>query len=158
MELELAVICASIPVFWPVLHDLGFKVFITNEVKVVSESRLGGGSEENIMEHAFDTTMPATTANVPSTTYQRTGKVSLERIISNLSKDGSDGSLHAKNSHEDVKGGNYTTFGLYDDSKNDIQMEDIDMRYPPRKGSKVPGFQVTVVTNKGEAEYKHQGL
>lgn len=40
VEINLAVICASVPVFWPVIEKQGFQIFVTKEVKVTSEIRL----------------------------------------------------------------------------------------------------------------------
>ena len=51
LEVDLAVICASIPVFWPVLKTAGWEVFITKEVHVESQSRHNSRDSE-LMELA----------------------------------------------------------------------------------------------------------
>lgn len=40
VEIDSAMICASVPVFWPVFRSAGFQIFITKEIKVTSEQRL----------------------------------------------------------------------------------------------------------------------
>jgi len=39
LEVDIASICASIPVFWPVIRDQVLTIFVTREVKVTSTSR-----------------------------------------------------------------------------------------------------------------------
>ncbi len=39
LEVNMASICASVPVFWPVIEQQFGKIFITQEVKVTSEER-----------------------------------------------------------------------------------------------------------------------
>lgn len=45
MEISLATMCASLPVFWPVIKkSLGPYIMVTHEVKITRESRYGPGS------------------------------------------------------------------------------------------------------------------
>lgn len=49
MEVCLATICASLPVFWPVLKkNLGPYIMVTHEVRVTRESRFGNDLEDNV--------------------------------------------------------------------------------------------------------------
>lgn len=52
MEVDLATVCASLPVFWPVLKKtLGPYIMVTHEVKITHESRqLEGDSHKDTME------------------------------------------------------------------------------------------------------------
>lgn len=46
MEVELAKICASLPVFWPVLkRQIGSYIMVTHEVKITREDRRWGGED-----------------------------------------------------------------------------------------------------------------
>ncbi|KAF5525607.1 Satratoxin biosynthesis SC1 cluster protein 4 [Colletotrichum aenigma] len=50
VEVNLATICASLPIFWPVLQmNLG-KIFITKEIEITSEVRRFSGDEEMVGE------------------------------------------------------------------------------------------------------------
>lgn len=45
MEISLATICASLPVFWPVIvKNLGPYIMVTHEVKITREVRYGSGT------------------------------------------------------------------------------------------------------------------
>lgn len=47
MEVELATVCASLPVFWPVLKkQLGPYIVVTHEVKITHEDRRWGDGDE----------------------------------------------------------------------------------------------------------------
>ncbi|KAF2503359.1 hypothetical protein BU16DRAFT_521943, partial [Lophium mytilinum] len=48
LEIQVAIICASTPVFWPMLESINLgKIFVTQEVEVVTESReMASSSEE----------------------------------------------------------------------------------------------------------------
>lgn len=49
MEVCLATICASLPVFWPVLKkNLGPYIMVTHEVRVTRESRFANDLEDNV--------------------------------------------------------------------------------------------------------------
>ncbi len=39
LEVDMASICASVPIFWPVIEQQFGKIFITQEVKITSEER-----------------------------------------------------------------------------------------------------------------------
>jgi hypothetical protein len=39
VEINVAVLCASIPVFWPVLKQMGIRITVVQEVQVTSEPR-----------------------------------------------------------------------------------------------------------------------
>lgn len=43
----MASMCASIPVFWPILQDSWGKIFVTQEIEVVHESRLSGETKHS---------------------------------------------------------------------------------------------------------------
>ena len=40
VELNLGMVCASVPIFWPVIERAGFQIFVTKEVEITSEMRL----------------------------------------------------------------------------------------------------------------------
>ena len=44
LEVGLASVCASVPIFWPVLSERVFRVFVTKEVEVTYEERSKLGS------------------------------------------------------------------------------------------------------------------
>ncbi|KAH7033035.1 uncharacterized protein B0I36DRAFT_104209 [Microdochium trichocladiopsis] len=46
VEVDMASMCASIPVFWPILQDSWGKIFVTQEVEVVHESRISSETEQ----------------------------------------------------------------------------------------------------------------
>lgn len=50
MEVDIAAICASLPVFWPVIQkSIGSVIIVTHEVKITREQRLtGDGSNQGV--------------------------------------------------------------------------------------------------------------
>jgi len=47
VEVDMASMCASIPVFWPILQDSWGKIFVTQEIEIVHESRLSGETKHS---------------------------------------------------------------------------------------------------------------
>ncbi|KAJ1329264.1 hypothetical protein MN608_05997 [Microdochium nivale] len=45
VEVDMASMCASIPVFWPVLQEGWGRIFVTHEIEVVHESRISGETQ-----------------------------------------------------------------------------------------------------------------
>ncbi|KAF2141498.1 uncharacterized protein K452DRAFT_40256 [Aplosporella prunicola CBS 121167] len=46
LEVDVAILCASVPVFWPIISSLSFdRIFVTNEVIVRSEQRLSRSAD-----------------------------------------------------------------------------------------------------------------
>lgn len=45
VEVDMASMCASIPVFWPVLQNGWGRIFVTHEIEVVHEFRLSGETQ-----------------------------------------------------------------------------------------------------------------
>lgn len=55
IEVSLATICASLPVFWPVIKkNLGPYIMVTHEVKITRESRYGPGTSSRPRLHDGD--------------------------------------------------------------------------------------------------------
>ena len=49
LEVNVAILCGSIPIFWPVIRQFGFdKIVIVNEVTVKSEPRTTRDEEDEI--------------------------------------------------------------------------------------------------------------
>lgn len=48
MEVDLAAVCASLPVFWPVIQkSIGSVIIVTHEVKITREQRAGDGNTQS---------------------------------------------------------------------------------------------------------------
>ncbi|KXJ92904.1 hypothetical protein Micbo1qcDRAFT_203069 [Microdochium bolleyi] len=45
VEVDMASMCASIPIFWPILQDGWGRIFVTQEIEIVHESRLSGDTQ-----------------------------------------------------------------------------------------------------------------
>lgn len=104
----MAVVCASVPVFWPVLQATGFQIFITKEVQVTSEARL----------RSVDVTAEGT--ELQYTGFNGQGS-SLDRVGSLRSKNGSEVSLH-KEARGHVR--NVSSFGYGKDTYDTSDGED----------------------------------
>ncbi|KAF2013973.1 hypothetical protein BU24DRAFT_395100 [Aaosphaeria arxii CBS 175.79] len=50
LEVALAVMCASIPIFWPVIEDRISQIFVTHEIRVSEHRRLDESENENAYE------------------------------------------------------------------------------------------------------------
>jgi hypothetical protein len=48
LEVDFAIMCASMPIFWPTVVASWSHIFVTNEVHISHHERLSGGSQENI--------------------------------------------------------------------------------------------------------------
>lgn len=52
MEVDLAAVCASLPVFWPVIQkSIGSVIIVTHEVKITREQRAGDGNMQVGHDH-----------------------------------------------------------------------------------------------------------
>ncbi|KAJ4423143.1 hypothetical protein N0V82_002137 [Gnomoniopsis sp. IMI 355080] len=67
MEVCLATICASLPVFWPVLKkNLGPYIMVTHEIRVTRESRFANDLEDNVELHQSRTELSEDPLHLPS--------------------------------------------------------------------------------------------
>jgi len=57
LEIDVAVICASLPVFWPVLQDSMGAIFVTHEVKVTTETVDTHADDDECLEMAAPYTL-----------------------------------------------------------------------------------------------------
>lgn len=88
----MAVVCASVPVFWPVLQSGGFQIFITREVKITSESLFGSGDGEDVLELYNAGAVPAGRSDPEigagmkrSSSHRRSPSVASDRTLQNTS-------------------------------------------------------------------------
>lgn len=133
VEVDMAVVCASVPVFWPVLHSTGFEIFITKEVQVTSESRLGSiDHTEEAIELQFAGAMPAGAG---------AGTNMLDRQASLRSKAGSEENLHKASSRHSSDGSHH---GHYN-HKFGLSEVDPSSRTPWTQ----PSTRVKISTNSG---------
>lgn len=51
LEIDLAIICASMPIFWPVLESKLSQIFVTHEVHVTEHRRVSTYGLEHELEH-----------------------------------------------------------------------------------------------------------
>lgn len=90
VEIDMAVVCATVPVFWPVLQSTGFQIFITKEVKVTSENRLRSIDDDagESIELQYAGAMPAgSTVNRPASIRSKDGSEEhLHKIVSSHSE------------------------------------------------------------------------
>jgi hypothetical protein len=84
VEVDLTVICACVPVFWPVLQSAGFQIFVTKEVRITSQSRLSSVGDRNDEFHELR----------DGTNILMSSSGSLRRMRSTQSDSGSEASLH----------------------------------------------------------------
>lgn len=131
VEVDMAVICASVPVFWPVLKSGGFQILITREVQVTS--RLMSNDDAGKGTKLQYTTMPPD-ANI--------GANRLARHESLQSKDGSEENLRMASS-----GYNSSDGGPLGGSDDMYGLSNMD---PSGKARwKQPGTQVVVSAQHG---------
>ncbi len=53
LEVTLASVCASVPIFWPVLSQQVIRIFVTKEVKITHDDRYSiAGSDLELTEHS----------------------------------------------------------------------------------------------------------
>lgn len=136
VEVDLAVVCASIPVFWPILEAAGLQVFITKEVRVTSEERLRPmDSATERIELQYAGAMPASS---------RVEKSDLTRAASLRSQTGSEANLRKDTSRH----GSHGSLGSFREGNYELA-HDIEQAH--MDGWLRPATKVSISANNHDA-------